>query len=177
MLEPLATLPGVQVAMLVSEDGVPIVIRGETRQEDGKEKENVDDAEVLAALTAGWIADVCRAIAPISWSPPRRLVLRASRGTLIAMQAPRALLVVVIGRGVQAGELRLPMESAIARMERELRGGNRRASGQTPVQAEESAQPVGIFPTRHTTPAAPPAAVPVERAKNKNSEPYGPSGN
>lgn len=172
LLEPLATLPGVQIAMLVSEDGVPIVIRGETREEGGKE--NVDDAEVLAGLTAGWIADVCRAIAPISWNPPRRLLLRASRGTLIAMQAPRALLVVVIGRGVQPGELRLPMESAIARMERDLRSGNQRASGQTPVQAEEKAQqPVGIFPSR---PTITPAAVPVDRAQNRNSEPYGPSG-
>ncbi|MFN0008821.1 MAG: roadblock/LC7 domain-containing protein [Planctomycetota bacterium] len=172
LLEPLATLPGVQIVMLVSEDGVPIVVRGETREEGGKE--NVDDAEVLAGLTAGWIAEVCRAVSPISWNAPRRLVLCASRGTLIAMQAPRALLVVVIGRGVQPGELRLPMESAIVRMERDLRGGNQRASSQTPVQADEKAQPVGLFPARHTTP--PPAAVPVERAKNRNSEPYGPSG-
>lgn len=172
LLEPLATVPGVQIAMLVSEDGVPIVVRGEARQESGGE--SVDDAEVLAGLTASWIADVCRAIAPISWNTPRHLVLRASRGTLIAMQAPRALLVVVIGRGVQAGELRLPMESAIARMEREIRVGNQRASGQTPAEADESTQPTGIFPARQAP--APTVAARVEPAKNRNSEPYGPSG-
>jgi len=172
LLEPLATLPGVQIAMLVSEDGVPIVVRGETRQEGGQE--NVDDAEVLAGLTAGWIADICRAVAPISWSTPRHLVLRASRGTLIAMQAPRALLVVVIGRGVQPGELRLPMESAIARMARERRSGNHRASGPTPAEVEESAQPMGIFPSRPTAQLS--VTVPIEPAKNHNPEPYGPSG-
>lgn len=172
LLEPLATVPGVQIAMLISEDGVPIVVRGESRQEGGHE--NIDDAEVLAGLTASWIADICRAIAPISWSTPRHLVLRASRGTLIAMQAPRALLVVVIGRGVQPGDLRLPMESAIVRMERETRGGNRRASGPTPGEVEENAQPLGIFPARHTAPLS--VAAPVEPAKNRNSEPYGPSG-
>ena len=172
LLEPLATVPGVQIAMLVSEDGVPIVVRGETRQEGA---ESVDDAEVLAGLTASWIHDVCRAVAPISWNTPRHLVLRASRGTLIAMQAPRALLVVVIGRGVQPRELRLPMESAIVRMERELRGGNQRASGATPAAAEESTQPEGIFPSRQTAPPGVPA--PVESAQNRNSEPYRPTGN
>jgi len=171
LLEPLATVPGVQIAMLVSEDGVPIVVRGEARQEG---QESVDDAEVLAGLTASWIADVCRAVAPISWNTPRHLVLRASRGTLIAMQAPRALLVVVIGRGVQPRELRLPMESAIARMEREIRGGNQRASGATPAPADETAQPEGIFPSRHTAPPA--AAAPIQPAQNRNSEPYRPSG-
>jgi predicted regulator of Ras-like GTPase activity (Roadblock/LC7/MglB family) len=172
VLEPLATLPGVQLAMLVSEDGVPIVVRGETRQEGGQER--IDDAEVLAGLTASWIADVCRAIAPISWNTPRHLVLRASRGTLIAMQAPRALLVVVIGRGVQPGELRLPMESAVARMERGMRGGNQRASGGEAAPAEENIQPGGIFPSRATSPES--AAATTQPAKNRNSEPYGPSG-
>jgi predicted regulator of Ras-like GTPase activity (Roadblock/LC7/MglB family) len=158
--------------MLVSEDGVPIVVRGEARPEAGKE--SVDDAEVLAGLTANWIADVCRAIAPISWNTPRPLVLRASRGTLIAMQAPRALLVVVIGRGVQPRELRLPMESAIARMEREMRGGRQRGSGEVPVQADENHQPMGIFPSRQSPPES--GAAVNESAKNRTSEPYGPSG-
>lgn len=171
LLEPLATVAGVQIAMLVSEDGVPIVVRGEARGEEGKEQ--VDDAEVLAALTAGWISDIGRAIAPISWNSPAYLVLRASRGSLIAMQAPRCLLVVVIGRGVQAKELRLPMESAIVRMQRGLRGGNARSSGEGVAEGENT-QPGGIFPSREAEP--PRAAHPFESAKNRNPEPFRPSG-
>lgn len=171
LLEPLATVPGVQIAMLVSEDGVPIVVRGDAKREGGKEQ--VEDADVLAALTASWISDICRAIAPISWNSPRHLVLRATRGTLIAMQAPRCLLVVVIGRGVQPNELRVPMESAIARMQRGLRGGNQRSSGERVAEVENT-QPGGIFPTREAAPQS--AARPFEPAKNRNSEPFGPSG-
>jgi hypothetical protein len=48
-------------------------------------------------------------------------VLSAARGTLIAMQAPGALLLVVLESGMRAEELRLPMEGAVARMQRHLR--------------------------------------------------------
>jgi predicted regulator of Ras-like GTPase activity (Roadblock/LC7/MglB family) len=173
-LGPLAALQGVHLAMLVSQDGVPIVVRGETRQSGGKER--IEDAEVLAALAAGWIADLARATAPISWAAPRHIVLRASRGTLIALQVPRALLVVVLGGGMQPAELRLPMEAAVARLQRSLKVGVQRSSaGAEVVEVEsENNHPPGILPVRNTAPVS--AADEIGTAQNRASEPFGPSG-
>ena len=65
--------------------------------------------------------ELLRATAPLAWDAPRHLVLRAVRGTLVAMQAPGALLVVVLESGSSAEELRMPMEAAVGRMLRHLR--------------------------------------------------------
>lgn len=127
VLEPLARTPGVRLAALVTPDGVPITVHGSKRREnDGAkdsllEKSAADDADALAALATGWIGEIQRAIAPLSWDEPRHLVLRAARGTLVVMPAPGALLVVVLESGMRAEELRLSMEGAVARIHRHLK--------------------------------------------------------
>ena len=83
--------------------------------------ESSEDMEALAALATAWIGEINRAVAPLSWDAPRRLVLRAARGTLILQQAPGALLLAVLDGGLSAEDLRLPMDGAIARMQRHLK--------------------------------------------------------
>jgi predicted regulator of Ras-like GTPase activity (Roadblock/LC7/MglB family) len=118
ILEPLARIAGVRTAALITNDGVPITVQGRAAPRGGGEAGELD---ALAALAAGWIGEMNRATAPLSWDAPRHLVLRAVRGTLVAMQAPGALLVVVLDSGTSSEQLRLPMEAAVGRMLRHLR--------------------------------------------------------
>jgi len=187
-IAPLATLPGVTLAMLVSQDGVPIVVRGDHRKDstDTFRDAHLEDADALAGLAAGWIADLTRAAAPISWNAPRYLVLRAARGSLLAMQVPRALLVVVLGSGMRPADFRLAMESAAGRVERSLRTGHARqeAAGEARVDAHEpraepqatNTEPVGIFPGRLFK--APGSGVDTNRSTTKDGVrgPPGPTG-
>lgn len=155
MLEPIARTPGVRVAMLVTLDGVPITVHGERRRANGGPREGAaerrqrdrgldssDDVAALAALGTSWMSEVTRAVAPLSWSAPQRLVLRAERGTLIAMQAPGALLLVVIESGMGAEDLRLPMEGAVARIQRHLR-----TIGARQGQSAEGSPELDVQPT------------------------------
>lgn len=80
-----------------------------------------EDMEALSALATAWIGEINRAVAPLAWDAPRRLVLRAARGTLILQQAPGALLLAVLDGGMSAEDLRLPMDGAVARMQRHLK--------------------------------------------------------
>jgi predicted regulator of Ras-like GTPase activity (Roadblock/LC7/MglB family) len=166
VLEPIARTPGVRLAMLVTPDGVPITVQGERRRHPDEKRtggnerrvqntgvDSADDVHALAALGTGWMGEVTRAVAPLSWSAPQRLVLSAARGTLIAMQAPGALLLVVLESGMRAEELRLPMEGAVARMQRHLRTIGHRtpektgASAATVVEPELDTQP-SILPAQ-----------------------------
>lgn len=120
VLEPLALIPGVRMALLVSHDGVPVVVRGRG-SDDGGVDLSAQSGESLAALAAGWLNGITRSLAPQSWDAPQRVVLRAARGTLIMLAAPGAVLLVQLARGASSEDLRLPMESAVARMQRVLR--------------------------------------------------------
>lgn len=121
VLEPLAAIPGVRLALLVSPDGVPVVVRG--KSDDGGEPSVLDEnPDSLSGLAAGWLQGLTSSIAPLGWKAPGRVVMRAARGTLVMLHAPGSVLLVVLDPGGSAEELRLPMESAVARMQRMLRG-------------------------------------------------------
>ena len=135
VLEPLGCIAGVRIAVLVSPDGVPVVVRGQRSEEARGEAQAAlqgENAESLAALASGWLTALSRAVAPLSWNPPQRVVLRAARGTLVMLHAPGAVLLVVLDRGASPEDLRLPMEGAVARMQRILRA----ARGAAAVRAE-----------------------------------------
>lgn len=159
-LEPLAAVPGVRVAMLVTNDGVPITVIGDRRgrgrpsnddaPHEGPDRRGSDrgvsaaeDVMAWAALGAGWVGDIARALAPIAWNPPQELVLEAARGTLVVRGAPGALLFVVLRNGTRAADLRLPMDAAIARIERHLRDAATRANERAAIETAPS-----ILPTR-----------------------------
>ena len=166
VLEPIARTPGVRLAMIVTPDGVPITVHGERRKSNEGPRsgaperrqrdhgvDSADDVHAMAALGSGWMNEVTRAVAPLSWSVPQRLVLRAARGTLIAMQAPGALLLVVLESGMRAEDLRLPMEGAVARMQRHLRTIGHRV----PQPATTESGP-GVLPELDTQPSILPAS-------------------
>lgn len=105
-----------------------------------------EDVLAWAALGAGWIGEVGRAVAPLSWTAPDRLVLQAARGTMIVMQAPGALLLVVLRNGTRAEELRVPMEAAVGRIERHLRAIGAKSAPQSDVDSMPSILPARSEP-------------------------------
>lgn len=142
VLLPLAKIPGVRMAALISEDGVPIAsTRGmHATNDETMPLDRDDELNAFTALASGWHGDLRRAASRLSWNPPRRMVLRATKNELVLLQAPTAVVLVVLERGVAAEELRVPMEGALARMQRVLR----EMSGDLTSTGYE--QPPGIFP-------------------------------
>jgi len=163
VLEPLTRIPGVRLSALVSHDGVPIDVRSNAPAKPrpapttpapaeratsapSEAPIGADDINVLSALASSWVAEMARSVAPMSWDVPKRLVLQAARGTLVLVQAPRAILLVVLDAGVGAEELRLPMGVAIARLERHLRAANSKGQERSAEPAPRDPGPPGIFP-------------------------------
>jgi len=129
-LETLARIPGVRMTALATSDGVPIwhlSCAEESRSQQpaaaAGESEGAQglDVSALTALATSWVGEIGRCCAPLSWDTPRRLVLRAARGTLLVQEAPGAVLVVLLEGGVRPEDLRLPMDSVVARLQRHLR--------------------------------------------------------
>ena len=179
VLDPLAAIPGVRTVLLVTPDGVPMMTKGSAHAGDDRranertgadddgasssEPDTVDAADdpaQLAGLATSWVGEIQRSVGPLSWGPPRYLVLRAARGTLLITEAPGALLVVVLEGGMRSEELRLPMEVAVARMQRHLRGT--RASS-SPASSDVE-RPAGIFPKKSHSPDA--GAIAMQRTSN-----------
>ena len=150
VLEPLTLIPGVRLAAVISPDGVPIaVLAGAGPQKSREEQDEVDviaaaeDHNAFAGFAAGWLSELAHAIGQMSWTAPRRVVLRATRGALVVHLGPVAILLVVLEHGVSAEELRVPLEGANARMQRLLRGPGDTAS---PPAAPPTQPLPGIFP-------------------------------
>ena len=145
ILHPLAMIPGVRLASLISLDGVPITsTRGvHTTETDGLPLDKDEELNAFTALASGWLADLTRAVAKMTWDPPRRAVLRATRSEIVMLRAPAAIVLVVLERGVSAEELRVPMEGALARMERFLRGIS--GDPETPDAVQPIDQPPGLI--------------------------------
>jgi hypothetical protein len=129
-LETLARIPGVRMTVLATPDGVPIwnlSVSAETgapeatAEEAETEEAHGVNVQALSALATNWVVELGRCCAPLSWDTPSRFVLRAARGTLIVQEAPRAVLVVLLEGGVRPEDLRLPMDSVVARLQRHLR--------------------------------------------------------
>ena len=135
---------------MVSADGVPIAsLDGQSERGNGgsttAELDANKDLGSLAAQVAGWVADIDRAVGQLAWSPAERLVLRASQGAILLQRGPSALLLVLLESHVSADELRVPMDGAVARMQRMLRsvGGN-------PTQSGGDLTPPGALPSSST---------------------------
>jgi hypothetical protein len=144
-LEPLASLPGVRLVILVSPDGVPVVVRGKgaLKSADAERTFLEENPDSLAGMAANWLHELAASIAPLGWNAPWRAVMRTGRGTLVMVNAPSSLLAVVIEPGGSAEDLRLPMEGAVGRMQRILRGGATRARKPSPAMPQPPAEPYG----------------------------------
>ncbi len=147
-IEPLSRLPGVQVAMLISHDGVPIACAGRkdvhVAAADAAAT-STEKQEALAALAASWLNELTQAVAPLSWNPPERVCFRAARGTLVVRRAENAVLVVMLSREASPEDVRLSMDGTLARIERSRLG--READSQ--ARANESREELpGPLPSR-----------------------------
>jgi hypothetical protein len=128
VFDTLVRIPGVKQVVLTTVDGVPIVVRGTINYErpinDADRQTNreaEEGAQALAGHAIGWMADLARAIGPLSLDSPRHVVVRATRGTLVAHCAYNAVLLVLLERGTRPEDLRLPMEGTVGRLHRVLR--------------------------------------------------------
>jgi predicted regulator of Ras-like GTPase activity (Roadblock/LC7/MglB family) len=135
ILAPLAATPGVRTALLVLPDGVPLVVRNRSDDEESDLSLPGETDESLAALASGWLSELTRAVAPLGWDVPQRVVMRAARGTLVMCSAPRSVLLVVLDRGASPEDLRLPMEGAVARIQRLMRGAFDRTEPAIPAHS------------------------------------------
>ena len=150
VLEPLALIPGVRLAGLISGDGVPIAIvdgvgrRNEAPSERDTSDGGMDDLHNFAGVAAGWLGEVTRTVGQLAWDAPRRLVLRGTRGALVMHQGPGAVVLVILEQGVAAEELRVPMKGAIARIQRLLRTMGE--SDDLPVASSTEQDPPGLLP-------------------------------
>jgi predicted regulator of Ras-like GTPase activity (Roadblock/LC7/MglB family) len=147
ILESLAVIPGVRATLLVSPDGVPVLVRGKNagKAGEGSDTASEESPESLAALATGWLSGVASSVAPLSWTSPTRVVMRAARGTLVMVHAPGAVLLVVLNPGGSPEDLRLPMDGAVRRMERKLRQRRERRSTE-----DAAAQPDAALPAPKT---------------------------
>jgi len=164
-LETLARIPGVRMSALATPDGVPIwhmSSAAEMRaaqvaaQEADSESGQSLDVHALSALATNWMGEIGRCCAPLSWDTPRRFVLRAARGTLLVQEAPGAVLVVLLEGGVRPEDLRLPMDSVVARVQRHLRS----------IETQEEQRVPGAIPgplpfRNGNVPLARPGALPA----------------
>jgi len=128
-LEPLARIPGVRLAALVTDDGVPVAVPGWGRGGKAAEKNGtrgtradmVDEVDGLAAVAVGWLDELAGAGAALTWGAPDRVIMRAARGTLVLLRTSGAVLVTVIEAGLDPDEMKLPMDGVAARIQRMLR--------------------------------------------------------
>jgi predicted regulator of Ras-like GTPase activity (Roadblock/LC7/MglB family) len=146
IIQPLASLPGVLVAGLVTDDGVPVAVPGAASGE-GEAGAPWRDPDVLAAIAAAWTDDLERALGKLSWDAPRRAAMRAARGTLLVLPTSGALLVVVLEQGMQPDGLWLSMEGAAARIERMLRGMGDRIEASAPGEKNTDVEPPAPLPS------------------------------
>jgi len=159
VLEPLIRIPGVRMALLVGSDGVPVVARNKDARDQDSDGLN-ENTDALAGLASGWLGEVTRAIAPLSWNAPTRVVLWASRGTMIMCAAPGAVLLVVLDRGARPEDLRLPMGAAAARIHRVLRNMRSDSDNDSDSDSELRGQQAALADVDDDS--NPPSALPVE---------------
>ena len=158
VLEPLALIPGVRLTAMISPDGVPIAsLAGQSDRGTGGSTiaaiDSDDELGNLSAQVAGWVSDVDRAIGQLAWSAAERLVLRGSQASVIIQRGPGAFLLVCLEGNTVTDELRVPMDGAIARMQRLLR-----SVGTTHTPAGAASAPLGPLP--NTNPSASSSTTP-----------------
>ena len=156
-LEPLGELPGVDLVMLVTDDGVPIALVGVDSggAESGDETDaaaipSMGRGDALAALAVGWLNELKLATAPLSWGEPQRIVMRCARGSIVMRRTRGAILLLLLAQGVSPEDVRLSMDGAVARIERSLRNMGGRSAADARSDATEEDRP-GPIPVEGTT--------------------------
>lgn len=148
VLDPLARIPGVRRALLISRDGVPITHLSPKHAGVAKDErawaDSAEDESAFAGMATSLLNEIHRSVDPLSWGRPQRVVMRAARGTLVLLVTERVMISVELDRGMSADELRLPMEAVLARMERTMTRDAEAKPAFTGVLASD--EPPGLFP-------------------------------
>jgi len=148
VLDPLVATPGVRLALLATQDGVPIAWRGNLRGPG--DARDAEELAGIAALAAGWIEELGASVGAMTWTAPDRIEMCASGALMIAARARGALLLVVAERGVAPEDLCLPVDAAVARLER----GSDRAHAPAPAPRRDLDNAPGLLPSHPQDPAA-----------------------
>lgn len=123
VLDPLLRIPGVRCVVLSTPDGVPIAAGGDCSLAGAPDAEvhAGRGADAVCGLVGGWLASLGPSLGLVAWDLPQRIVLRASRGSLVVRRSSNAFLIALLEPGAQPEDLRLPMEGALARLQRVAR--------------------------------------------------------
>jgi len=160
VLDPLAHVPGIRRAVLISKDGVPIThIQSAQVAERSEEvhRDTADDLSAFAGMATGLLTEIHRSVDPMSWEDPERLVLRGARGTLVLHVTERVTLAVELERGMAPEELRLPMESVLDRLRRSLARKSTRVGATRSAGEHQSDEPPAPLPAQESETDGPPA--------------------
>ena len=127
-----------------TDDDQPEVVRQNSVADERDDP--LTDAEALSAFSMGWIDEITRAVGPLSWDGPERVVLRAARGTLVLRRTHNAWLLVLLAGGLRSEDVVLAMEGTTARIERKVRsmGAGEPAPN---LQSEAGAEVPAPFPS------------------------------
>ena len=134
ILQPLSQIPGVRYAGVVTVDGVPILLPGSGGAlggEDGRVGDTMD-VNALAAFAYQWFDELGSLAEELTWDRPSRVVMKSARGTLVARTVRGGILIALLDRGVGAEQLRLPMEGAAVRIQRNLKSMGGHIEGPLP---------------------------------------------
>jgi predicted regulator of Ras-like GTPase activity (Roadblock/LC7/MglB family) len=142
ILDQLASQVGVRLVAFVMDDGVPVLVREGAKGGEGIASTG-GDTDALAALSAGWVLDVCSAIAPLAWDKPQRMALRGAQGTLVLRRAHTAWLLVILAEGLRVEDLVLAMDGTAARLERFVRGNSQTEAA---ARVEDFSAPLPALP-------------------------------
>jgi predicted regulator of Ras-like GTPase activity (Roadblock/LC7/MglB family) len=149
VLNPLAQVPGLRQALVIGRDGLLVhSLVGSAARHDYLQQ------EAACALVLGWVRDLEGSFGRLSWDAPRRLVVRGSQATLVVCRGPQACLAVWLEPGALPEDLRVPMEAALGRIARLLRGlgqGHSIPVAELDVSSKPSAEPAGALPSEVPT--------------------------
>ena len=130
VLEPLAELQGLALAMLATPDGIPIVaigpaVRGnaaKTARCGDEDTRSLEDA--LAAEAVRCLDEMSRAFSLVSKEMPGRVFLHCERASLVLQRSRNAVLLTVLSRG-SAKSSTLLMDQVMDRVEQMAAGSGR----------------------------------------------------
>jgi hypothetical protein len=202
VLDSVTSLPGVRVAAVFSDDGLPLCVL-EAGQGTGEwhdrtlgpgaavESQRIDSASIVA-FAASWVDDLCRTSGGAGWDFERRFTLVATEGTLVVQLGPTANVLAVLEPGIGPDTVAFPMEVSVERLQRLLRGMGRSGDEQLPApiassrtENDAAADAAATTPVGGTVPvhqlmdhpvSDPGAAADVPATGSANEAPQGSSG-
>ena len=153
VLDSVTSQPGVCLAAIFSNEGVPLCILEASGSADAwnditkgsavaadANGQQVDAASIVA-FAASWVEDLDRTCGGVGWDFEKRFSMVASEGSLVVQRGPGANVLAVLEPGVDPQSVHFPLDVSVERLHRLLREMGRSEQEQPPaplagVQAE-----------------------------------------